>query len=72
MENSYVKDLQVAEELDEANIFVWDGNYYALEVTKRLGLEESGGMVRVGLTHYNTAEESNRFGEILRKIAENG
>jgi hypothetical protein len=39
---------QVAEELDEANIFVWDGNYYALEVTTRLGLEESGGMVRVG------------------------
>jgi hypothetical protein len=38
---------QVAEELDEANIYVWDGNYYALEVTKRLGLEESGGMVRV-------------------------
>jgi selenocysteine lyase/cysteine desulfurase len=39
---------QVAEALDEANIFVWDGNYYALEVTKRLGLEDSGGMVRVG------------------------
>ena len=42
---------QVAEELDEANIFVWDGNYYALEVTTRLGLEESGGMVRVGPVH---------------------
>src|SRR4030042_1871174 len=40
---------QVAEELDEANIYVWDGNYYALEVTTRLGLEESGGMVRMGL-----------------------
>lgn len=38
---------QVAEELDEANIYVWEGNYYALEVTKRLGLEDSGGMVRV-------------------------
>jgi hypothetical protein len=37
-----------AEQLDEENIYVWDGNYYALEVTKRLGLEESGGMVRVG------------------------
>ncbi len=33
---------QVAEELDAANIFVWDGTYYALEVTTRLGLEESG------------------------------
>jgi selenocysteine lyase/cysteine desulfurase len=38
---------QVAEKLNEANIFVWDGNYYALEVTKRLGLEDKGGTVRV-------------------------
>jgi selenocysteine lyase/cysteine desulfurase len=44
---------QVAEELDETNIFVWDGNYYALEVTTRLGLEESGGMVRVGWDRYH-------------------
>jgi selenocysteine lyase/cysteine desulfurase len=51
---------QVAEQLDKANIFVWDGNYYALEVTTRLGLEGSGGMVRasplrVGPVHYNQA-----------------
>jgi selenocysteine lyase/cysteine desulfurase len=61
---------QVAEELDEANIYVWDGNYYALEVTKRLGLEESGGMVRVGPVHYNTVEEINKFGEVLTRIVE--
>jgi selenocysteine lyase/cysteine desulfurase len=60
---------QVAEELDEANIFVWDGNYYALEVTMRLGLEDSGGMVRVGPVHYNTLEEIKRFGEALGRIA---
>jgi selenocysteine lyase/cysteine desulfurase len=60
---------QVAEELDKANIFVWDGNYYALEVTTRLGLEDSGGMVRVGPVHYNTLEEIKKFGEVLRKIA---
>jgi selenocysteine lyase/cysteine desulfurase len=59
---------QVAEELDEANIYVWDGNYYALEVTKRLGLENSGGMVRVGPVHYNTVEEIKRFGEELGRI----
>jgi len=59
---------QVAEELDEANIYVWDGNYYALEVTTRLGLEGSGGMVRVGPVHYNTLEEIKRFGEVLRKV----
>jgi selenocysteine lyase/cysteine desulfurase len=55
--------------LDEANIYVWDGNYYALEVTKRLGLEASGGMVRLGPVHYNTLEETRRFGEVLRKIS---
>jgi selenocysteine lyase/cysteine desulfurase len=60
---------QVAEELDEANIYVWDGNYYALEVTTRLGLEDRGGMVRVGPVHYNTVEEIRRFGETLGKIA---
>ena len=36
---------------------MWDGNYYALEVTTRLGLEDSGGMLRVGSVHYNTLEE---------------
>ncbi len=58
---------QVAEELDEANIYVWDGNYYALEVTERLGLEDSGGMVRVGPVHYNTVEEIRKFGEEMDK-----
>jgi len=47
---------------------VWDGNYYALVVTTRLGLEESGGMVRVGPVHYNMVEEIRRFGEVLEKI----
>jgi len=59
---------QVAEELDEDNIFVWDGNYYALEVTTRLGLESSGGMVRVGPVHYNTLEEIQQFGDALGRI----
>jgi cysteine desulfurase family protein (TIGR01976 family) len=60
---------QVAEKLDEAGIYVWDGNYYALAVTERLGLEESGGMVRVGPVHYNTVEEIESFGEALGRIA---
>ena len=54
--------LAVAEKLAQEHINVWDGNYYALEVIKRLGLEDSGGMVRVGLTHYNT------FGEIEKLV----
>jgi cysteine desulfurase family protein (TIGR01976 family) len=63
---------QVAERLDQAGIYVWDGNYYALSVTERLGVEESGGMVRVGPVHYNTMEEIHRFGEALRRIAAKG
>ena len=60
---------QVAEELDEANIYVWDGNYYALAVTERMGLEGSGGKVRVGPVHYNTLEEINKFGEALASLS---
>ena len=59
----------VAEALAKENIYVWDGNYYALAVTERLGVEESGGMVRVGAVHYNTLEEVERLGEVLKKIA---
>ncbi len=59
---------RVAEALDQHGINVWDGNYYALAVTERLGLEAAGGMVRVGLTHYNTVAEIDRLGEALRQI----
>jgi selenocysteine lyase/cysteine desulfurase len=60
---------RVAEMLAEQNIFVWDGNYYALAVTERLGLEDSGGMVRIGPVHYNTLDEINHFGEVLDTIS---
>jgi len=59
---------RIAEELDKAGIYVWDGNYYALEVTTRLGVEEDGGMVRVGPVHYNTVREIEQFGAALRKL----
>jgi len=58
----------VAEKLAQENIYVWDGNYYAINVTERLGLEDSGGMVRVGATHYNTLEEVEKLREALLKI----
>jgi len=59
----------VAEKLAAENIYVWNGNYYALNVSERLGVEETGGMVRVGPVHYNTLDEVNRLGEVLKKIA---
>ena len=60
---------QVVAELNKFDINAWSGNYYALAVTERLGVEANGGMVRVGPVHYNTVEEIERFGEALRTIA---
>jgi selenocysteine lyase/cysteine desulfurase len=59
----------IAAALGERGIYVWDGNYYALAVTERLGLEGKGGMVRIGAVHYNTVEEIRRLGEALRVMA---
>ncbi|MCX7609636.1 MAG: cysteine desulfurase-like protein [Anaerolineales bacterium] len=59
----------VAEALAQENIYVWDGNYYALAVTERLGLEGRGGMVRVGAVHYNTLEEVERLSDALKRLA---
>jgi cysteine desulfurase family protein (TIGR01976 family) len=59
----------VAQKLADEGIYIWDGNYYALNVTERLDLEDKGGMVRVGAAHYNTLDEVAKLGEVLRKIA---
>ncbi len=59
---------QVAAELGQRAINVWDGNYYALEVMEWLGLEGQGGMVRVGAVHYNTLEEIERFLDAVRSL----
>ena len=59
---------QVSKALAEQNIYVWDGNYYALAVTERLGVEESGGMVRIGAAQYNTLEEIDRLGKALTEM----
>jgi len=60
---------EVAQQLADQGVYVWDGNYYAINVTERLGLEDNGGMVRVGAAHYNTLDEIASFGEALKKIA---
>src|SRR5207248_10836998 len=48
---------QIAEHLAARQIYVWSGNMYALGLTERLNLEHRGGFLRIGLVHYNTAEE---------------
>jgi len=60
--------LQLASRLGEHGIFTWDGNYYAVNLTERLDVEKNGGFLRIGIAHYNTAEEIERFLKILRTI----
>ena len=60
---------RIAEELDRDGIYAWDGHYYALETVRRLGLEDKGGMLRVGAVHYNTLEDIARLGRSLARIA---
>jgi cysteine desulfurase family protein (TIGR01976 family) len=59
----------LAERLAERGIFCWDGNYYALTLMERLGLEEHGGALRIGMAHYNTADEVDRLLATLRECA---
>lgn len=46
--------------LAERGIFAWAGNFYAINLTERLGVESSGGLLRLGLVHYNTPAEVDR------------
>jgi cysteine desulfurase family protein (TIGR01976 family) len=55
----------IAKHLGEQGINVWNGNYYAVNLTERLGVEDKGGMVRIGLSHYNTTAEIDRLLETL-------
>jgi selenocysteine lyase/cysteine desulfurase len=48
---------------------VWSGSSYAISLTQRLGLEASGGVVRVGPVHYNTLDEIDRVVDAVARIA---
>jgi cysteine desulfurase family protein (TIGR01976 family) len=60
----------VAEALGREGIAVWDGDFYATGLIERLGLAPSGGVVRIGLTHYNTVEEIDRVVAALGRVVE--
>jgi cysteine desulfurase family protein (TIGR01976 family) len=55
----------VAERLGAGGLYVWDGDYYALEPIRELGLAERGGAVRAGFLHYTTVDEVDRLLEAL-------
>jgi cysteine desulfurase family protein (TIGR01976 family) len=58
----------IAEHLARRHIYTWSGNMYALELTERLGLEERGGLLRVGMVHYNTQAEIDRLAAALDEL----
>jgi cysteine desulfurase family protein (TIGR01976 family) len=60
---------ELAEKLGERGIFTWDGNYYAVDLAERLGVQKTGGMLRIGLAHYNTMDEVERLLSEMRKLA---
>ncbi|WP_119389025.1 cysteine desulfurase-like protein [Taklimakanibacter lacteus] len=51
------------------NMFVWSGHNYAVEPVTRMGLMDKGGVLRVGLAHYNTEAEVDAFIAGLAEIA---
>ncbi|HDM8186094.1 TPA: cysteine desulfurase-like protein [Vibrio harveyi] len=58
----------IAKTLGEHNICVWNGHFYALGLVRQLGLEESGGVVRIGCMHYNTTAEIDMLYDVLESI----
>jgi cysteine desulfurase family protein (TIGR01976 family) len=62
------KPIDIAKHIGDRGIFTWDGNYYALNLTERLGVEEKGGLLRVGIVHYNTADEITRLLAALNEL----
>ena len=62
--------LELATKLGDRGFSTWDGNYYALNLTERLDVEKSGGFLRIGLVHYNTAEEVNGVVAALQAITQ--
>jgi cysteine desulfurase family protein (TIGR01976 family) len=60
--------LALATKLGDRGFFTWDGNYYAINLTERLDVEKTGGFLRIGLVHYNTAGEVDGLLGALREI----
>ena len=58
----------VAAELGRRGIFVWDGHYYAITLMERLGLQDTGGAVRIGFCHYHSNDEVDRVLDALAEL----
>jgi len=61
-----------AEALGRDGIYVWDGDFYATGLIERLGKADSGGVLRIGLVHYNTPAEVDQVLEAVERVATGG
>jgi len=61
---------QTAEYLAQQAVYLWSGHYYALETMRVLGHQDDGGMVRVGIAHYNTHREIDTVLELLNEFSQ--
>ncbi len=59
---------ELATKLGDRGFFLWDGMYYAINLAELLGVSQSGGFLRIGLTHYNTPEEVRGLLKALHEI----
>ena len=59
---------QISQKLAQKNICAWDGHFYALKAIQSLGLEERGGVTRLGISAYNSLDEINLTEESISKI----
>jgi cysteine desulfurase family protein (TIGR01976 family) len=60
---------QASERLAAQGLYCWDGDYYALEVMRALGLADRGGALRIGFLHYTTGDEVERTADALAELA---
>jgi cysteine desulfurase family protein (TIGR01976 family) len=60
---------EIAKFLGDRGLFTWDGNFYAMNLSERLGVESKGGVLRIGLVHYNTVDEVDRLLKALDEFA---
>ena len=66
--HSDYKPQEICKALASENICAWDGHFYALKAIQKLGLEQKGGVTRLGVSLYNTEEEIERVVAVISKL----
>ena len=59
---------RVCKALAKENICAWNGHFYAIKAIQALGLEQSGGVTRLGLSLYNTKHEVDRVLDVIKRL----